>query len=174
MPTKVNQERIISTSFLVVICIVICVCAGHRYLNKPADSAFMAMAHGQYSLAGEYYGEEADQGNPRALNALANLHYLGLGVEQDFEKAAELYMAAASKGFAPAQVNLGNLFSQGLGVRQDPMRAFAWYQQSNIQGHPIAEFYLRQIAVEYTLTPLQISTVREKWSILRLLVEEGL
>jgi len=174
MSAPLQKDLLLSVSLLVLIVVGISGYAGWRLLNQPAPNAYMAMAKGQYLVASEYYGDEADAGNPDAQNSLANLYYLGLGVEQNFEKAAELYLASARNGFAPAQVNLGHLFSQGFGVRQDPMKAFAWYQQSHIHGNVISEYYLRQIAVEYTLTPLQISTAREKWSHLQTLAAEGL
>jgi len=117
---------------------------------------------------------EANLGNPAAQNSLGNLYYLGLGVPTDLEQASNWYFQAASQGFGPAQINLGNLYSQGMGVPVDAMRAFAWYKMSHISGIPIAESYLTQIATEYTLSPLQINTVANKWPTLPLLVAEGL
>lgn len=143
-------------------------------LNQPAMQANHAMASGDYQTANTLYAEHAAGGNANAQNALANLSYLGLGVPQDFSKAAHLYFAAAQQGHASAQLNLGNMYKQGLGVPFDAMRAFAWYSMSDMHGNPAAEIYLRQIAVEYTLSPLQIDLASTKWRELNQLVAEGL
>ncbi len=132
------------------------------------------MAKGQYRTANIYYTRASEDGNPSALNSLGNLTYLGLGTTQDFEKAALLYYKAAGKGHAGAQVNLGHLYKQGLGVDYDPVRAFAWYQMAHIHGNPTAEYYLSQIAVEWTLSPLQIQSAMETWPTLPKLMAEGL
>lgn len=160
------------TGMLLVVALLM---LAYRYgFTPPAKSARAAMSAGQYKVANNYYKMEADKGNPAAQNSLGNLYYLGLGVPRDIEKATDFYFQSASQGFASAQINLGNMFSQGLGVPADAMRAFAWYRMSNISGSPTAELYMTQIATEYTLSPLQISTVSKNWPTLKLLVEEGL
>ena len=174
MTSARNGNIVFPVTLLLVIVVGVVGYTAYRFLNKPAPNAFMAMAKGQYLVASHYYAEDARAGDPRAQNSLANLYYLGLGVDQDFERAAELYLESAKRGFAAAQVNLGHLYTQGLGVKPDPLRAFGWYNMSNIHGSLISEYYLRQIAVEYTLSPLQISAAREKWARLKTLVDEGL
>jgi len=143
-------------------------------LQPRATTPREAMAKGHYKLAGVQYAEEAAAGDPRAQTALANLHYLGLGVRRDYRRAAELYYAAASKGYSPAQMNLGHLYKQGLGVQIDRLRAFGWYNMANIHNDPSAEYYLKQISLEYTLSPLQQSTAASRWDRLDRLVAEGL
>lgn len=141
--------------------------------NRPKD-AFSAMAQGRYAVAAKHYETAAGKGDRRASNSLANLYYLGLGVKRDYERASELYFESASAGVADAQLNLGNMFKQGLGVAFDPMRAFAWYNMADIHGNPAAEFYMKQITQEWTLSPLQINTALSTWSKLPILVEAGL
>lgn len=142
--------------------------------QRPAADYLEAMANGQYRRASEFISSEAADNNPRALNALANQYYLGLGVEQDYAHAASLYHAAASQGYAPAELNLGHLYKQGLGVDKSVERAFAWYVHSDIADNPWAEYYMSQISVELTLTPLQMATIREKWRKLDRLAAEPL
>ena len=144
-----------------------------KIVTQPSD-AFSAMASGDYDIAAKYYEVSAVQGDHRAGNSLANLYYLGLGVKQDYARASELYFAAASAGVADAQLNLGHLFKLGLGVDSDPMRAFAWYNMADRFGNPAAEYYMRQITQEWTLSPLQIDTALKKWSKLSELTEVGL
>jgi len=144
------------------------------YFTQRADNAFTAMARGQYKLARHFYEQEVETGSPQAMNQLANLHYLGLGTESNHKTAAQLYLDASSKGYAAAQLNLGHLYRQGIGVAQDPVRAFGWYGMSDVHGSPWAEQYMRLTAVEFTLTPNQISVAKESWPTLSALVEEGL
>ena len=146
----------------------------YRVLLARAPDATTAMARGRYADAARHYALAAEAGDPAAMTALGNLHYLGLGTPTDPRRAAELYFAAARTGHADAQLNLGNLYSQGLGVPADPMRAFGWYMTADRYGQPAAEYYLTQISLEYTLSPLQLSTAAERWRSLELLVAEGL
>jgi len=132
------------------------------------------MASGRYQDAIRHYTPAAEAGDPQAMTALGNLHYLGLGTAQDAAGAARLYHRAAGLGHAPAQINLGNLYAQGLGVQEDPQRAFGWYNMASIHGSPAAEYYLYQISVEYTLSPLQQSTSAERWRTLERLMQEPL
>ena len=137
-------------------------------------TAVDAMAAGDYGRALDLYASAADAGNAEAQNALANLYYVGLGTDADPRRAAELYLAAASQGHAGAQLNLGHLYQQGLGVSNDPIRAYGWYRMSDIHGSPWAEYYITQTALEYTLSPMQMSTAIERYGRLRMLVAEGL
>jgi len=132
------------------------------------------MANGQYSTAAELYRKAAHDGDRRASNSLGNLYYLGLGVTADYQQASKHYYEAAVAGVADAQMNIGHLYKQGLGVEHDPMRAFAWYHMADVHGNVAAEFYMKQITEEWTLSPLQISTALEKWSTLPALSAEGL
>ena len=146
----------------------------YRAAFARAPDATAAMARGRYADAAYHYGLAAEAGDPAAMTALGNLHYLGLGTPRDPRRAAELYFAAAKLGHADAQLNLGNLYSQGLGVAADPLRAFGWYAMADRYGQPAAEYYLTQISLEYTLSPLQQSTAAKRWHNLELLVAEGL
>lgn len=140
----------------------------------PADNFTSAMAKGQYSRAARFLNSEVRQNNPQAINALANLYYLGLGVNRDYDAAAELYHRAGSQGYAAAQLNMGHLYKQGYGVAKSAERAFAWYIHADIAGSPWAEYYKSQLSVELTLTPLQMATVRERWRVLDDLAAEPL
>jgi len=172
-----TRDKAVLTT-LVTLLVLGGVAATILYFTQRADNAYMAMAHGQYKLAHRFYTQEADAGSPQAINQLANLHYLGLGIDSSTnsnkQTAAQLYLDASSKGFAPAQLNLGHLYRQGIGVPQDPVRAFGWYTMSDIHGSAWAEQYLRHTAVEFTLTPGQINSARESWPTLSALVKEGL
>lgn len=168
-----TKDRTVIGTLLVLIVVGV-LAASIWHVKQRAENSYTAMARGQYKLASQFYEEEVDIGSPRAMNHLANLHYLGLGIDKNVAVAAQLYLDASAKGFAAAQLNLGHLYRQGIGVQQDPVRAFGWYQMSNIHGSPWAEQYLRQTAVEFTLTPGQINKAQETWPTLNSIVKEGL
>ncbi len=141
---------------------------------QRAPDARAAMSRGQYARAYDFYYEAAQKGDPAAQTALGNLYYLGMGTARDYQAAVHWYYAAAKQRHGPAQLNLGHLYQQGLGVRHDPVRAFGWYNMSSKTGNPDAEQYLRQVASEWTLSPLMISTAQTRWSRLDALLEEEL
>ncbi|MEE9333981.1 MAG: tetratricopeptide repeat protein [Granulosicoccaceae bacterium] len=156
--------------------LAVAICAGLYVFYAPSrpQNAVAAMTTGNYDIAAEYYTQAVNEGDQRASNSLGNLYYLGLGIERNYQRASELYFESASAGIADAQLNLGHMFKLGLGVDTDPMRAFAWYNMADIHGSPAAELYMSQIAREWTLSPMQISTALSKWSKLEFLVDEGL
>ena len=140
----------------------------------PAGSYTDAMAKGQFERARHFVAAESAAGNPQYQTALANLHYLGLGGDTDFKAAAILYHQAASNGYGAAQLNLGHLYKQGLGVEKSVERAFGWYVHASFSNNPWAEYYLSQLSVELTLSPLQMSTARDRWEELEALASEPL
>lgn len=141
---------------------------------QRAPDAYTAMARGQYERAFDFYLETAKKGDPAAQNSLGSLYYLGMGTKRDYKAAVRWYYEAAKQRYGPAQLNLGHLYQQGLGVRQDPVRAFGWYYMSGKMGNPDAEQYLGQVASEWTLSPLMISTAQARWAKLEALLQEEL
>ncbi len=174
---ELKQKELHTTlfrSFAVLSTVIIVAGAFLLFAPNRPNSAVAAMAAGRYDIAADYYAAAADKGDRRASNSLANLYYLGLGIDRDYQRASQLYFEAARAGIAEAQLNLGHMFKLGLGVSSDPMRAFAWYNMADIHGNPAAELYLRQISQEWTLSPLQINTALTKWAKLQSLIDEGL
>jgi TPR repeat protein len=154
--------------------LVVVLCSFHAIERWPSEDYVDAMSRGQYERARMHLSAQVQEGNPKAQTALANLHYLGLGGPADLDEAASLYHMAASKGFGAAQLNMGHLYKQGLGVAKDVERAFGWYMHANISNSVWAEYYMNQISVELTLSPLQMSVVKDRWSKLIDLASEPL
>jgi len=142
------------------------------YFSQRAKSAYEAMGRGQYSRAFDLYLVDAKQGDGNAQNSIGNMYYLGMGIERDFDAAKLWYREAASSGHAAAQLNLGHLYKQGMGVIPDPVRAFGWYRMAHVHGSPIAEYYLTQISLEYTLSPLMIENATNRWPKLSDILQE--
>ena len=157
---------------LVVCAVAVAGGATVLYRRNLTDDAYAAMARGQFRRAFDFYQTTAETGDSNAMNSVANLYYLGLGVERDFGAANRWYRRAAEHGHAAAQINLGHLYKQGLGVVADPVRAFGWYNMAHIHGSPAAENFMTQIAVEHTLSPLMIESAMERWAKLPDLMNE--
>ncbi|MGH8120048.1 MAG: tetratricopeptide repeat protein, partial [Gammaproteobacteria bacterium] len=70
-------------------------------------------------------------------------HYMGMGVPQNYKKAALVYktLALKEKGYPPAQYRLGLLYVKGHGVEQDNVQAYTWLVMA-------AHFYRHVIARE--------------------------
>jgi TPR repeat protein len=155
-------------------CLVLALAILHLVERWPAGNYIDAMAKGQFQRARHFLFDEAHAGNPQFQTLLGNLHYLGLGGDTDYQKAAELYHQAASQGYGAAQLNLGHLYKQGFGVAKSTERAFGWYVHAEIANDPWADFYLSQLSVELTLSPLQMSVLRDRWNKLDALASEPL
>jgi hypothetical protein len=63
--------------------------------------------------------EQAKNGDPQAQGFLAQKHFLGDGLEQDYEKAFYWFKKAAKQDNASAQHNLGVMYNQGLYVEKN-------------------------------------------------------
>jgi TPR repeat protein len=65
-----------------------------------------------------------------AQNQLGEMHYKGLHVERNLDKAFELFNKAAKQGYAPAQYNLGEMYEEGQFVEQNFEQSFKYYKLS--------------------------------------------
>jgi len=79
----------------------------------------------------------ARSGNADAEELIGVMYALGLGAEQDYERAFEWYLRAAMKSHSGAQSGLGWYYEAGLGMpAPDLTRAYLWYGLSAIGGDP--------------------------------------
>jgi hypothetical protein len=67
------------------------------------------------------------------------MYHNGIGVPQDYTKAAEWYRKAAEQGSAFAQLSLGLMYYNGEGVPKDYTKAAEWYRKAAEQGDDIAQ-----------------------------------
>ena len=91
-------------------------------------AAFLALGHVAPSSRAQVdigtIRSRAEQGDPEAINALANAYANGQGVAQNLPEALKLYRQAADRGLAAAQFNLGMMHELGRGVAPDLETAF--------------------------------------------------
>ena len=91
--------------------------------------------------AAQLLTQAAEAGSAEAQFELAQLYEIGLGVEQDVERAVELYQAAADADFPDAINDLGFLYFQGgLGIARDPDRALRYFERAANLRQPQAMF----------------------------------
>ena len=87
--------------------------------------------------------EAMKRGDLDAPLMLGDLYARGLGVRQDYARAAELYRTAANFGRSvEAQYLLGDLYAYGRGLPQDYAMAIDWLRKAGLRGHAGAQSYL--------------------------------
>jgi len=88
--------------------------------------------------ARRFYEWAAQQGNVRAMHALAMLlsdgRTAGAGGKPDWEGAVRWFRAAAELGHRDSQYNLGVVYARGLGVSADLGEAWKWLNLAAAQG----------------------------------------
>lgn len=86
-----------------------------------------AFERGDPAAAAAIWEPLAAAGNASAAFNLAVLYEQGMGVEQDFKKAAHWYARAARAGDPQARMAMGKLHEAGKGVPQSVADARLWY-----------------------------------------------
>jgi len=81
-----------------------------------------------------YYLKAGLSGHALAQKSLGFAYANGLGVGQDYAKAAQWHHLAAEQGDIDAQHNLGYLYAGGFGVEQDDVQAYMWYSIAATRG----------------------------------------
>ncbi len=93
----------------------------------------------------------ARSGNADAEELIGVMYALGLGVEQDDERAFEWYLRASMKGHPGAQSGIGWYYELGRGIEApDLVRAYMWYALSAIGGDVDAPDSLEELTPRMT------------------------
>lgn len=109
------------------------------------------MEQGRFEEAREAFWPAARSGNADAEELIGVMYALGLGVEQDYERAFEWYLRSAMKGHPGAQSGVGWYYEVGLGMpAPDLMRAYMWYVLSAIGGDPDAAISQEEVVKKMT------------------------
>ncbi|GAA6161821.1 hypothetical protein NBRC116589_39950 [Ruegeria sp. HU-ET01832] len=113
------------------------------------------MEAGEFEAAREELLPAARSGNAEAEELIGVMYGLGLGVEQDYERAFDWYLRASMKGHPGAQSGVGWYYELGLGMpAPDLVRAYMWYTLSAIGGDPDAAISLEEVVKK--MSPEQI------------------
>jgi prolyl 4-hydroxylase len=92
--------------------------------------------------AAHWFAAAAAQHFAPALDRLADLHAIGMGVKQDDAMAFALTQRAAAQAYPNALWTLGYLHTHGLGTPRDAAAAALCHAQALALGHPAAYFAL--------------------------------
>jgi hypothetical protein len=94
-----------------------------------------------------YYRDAADKGHPNAITRLGILHYEGLGVTRNPEKAFEYFSKAASQD-PLSMMKKGICLMEGEGVAKDYENAKKCFEDAVNRGHLDANVYLGKLFEE--------------------------
>jgi len=97
-------------------------------------------------IAYKWCAMSAERGNPKSLTLLAEMYYLGLHVEQNYERAYDLYLLAANKNNAHSQWMLYYIYSNGIGRETSPLEAKQWLLKAVSNGHKKAQEEITKMA----------------------------
>ena len=107
-----------------------------------------------------YKSGDFKKGDSEALVNLAFMHYCGLHVEQDHEKAFDYYLKAAKKNNVTAQFSLGTMYENGEGTASNLSEAYFWYSIAEKQFDMDSQKLRREL--EQKLSTTTINNVRER------------
>lgn len=108
----------------------------------------------------------ASHGQREGIRGIGQIHEHGIGVVQDFKKAADHYAQAAEHGDVIAQYLLGRLLISGLVEGGSPLGCF-WLILAASEGHKQAaelrDITLRAMPVSQILRALRAAQEWSKW-----------
>jgi TPR repeat protein len=95
---------------------------------------------GNYAEAIKWYRRGAELGDTSSQNHLADIYFLGHGVEQNFAEAAKWFMKSVEKGSAFAEYKMGQIYRIGDNtIRPDPIKAIQWFNRAAAKGFARAQ-----------------------------------
>jgi len=117
---------------------------GYYGLGQIAsDEGDLTTAMEDYEMAAEKGAEPLYMGG--AMSQIGGMYYLGIGVEQDYVKAAEWYEKAANQGNVDAMTLLGSQYLTGTGTEENQMEVAKWLQKAADLGNTYAMLWLGQM-----------------------------
>lgn len=127
-----------------------------RAAESPSYTAYF---QGRYLTALKLAEQEAAQGSKEAFTLMGEIYEEGLGVAQDFGKAADNYAKAADLGDANAQFSLGALVAEGRGVKKDLRIAADLFERAAQAGNASAQYNLALIYLNGKGRPQDLSLI---------------
>jgi TPR repeat protein len=102
------------------------------------DRATAALKRRDYRAAARILDGLARKGNVEAQFKLGVLYLRGMGVKQNFKRAAGWFQRGAARGHVRSMVNLGSLYAGGRGVPKNNALAARWFRRAAVKGDPLA------------------------------------
>ncbi|SFS13701.1 hypothetical protein SAMN05444714_1592 [Yoonia litorea] len=140
-------HRLYTSCAALLMALVLCSTPARADMETARD----LMEAGEFEQARALFEIYARSGNAEAEEWIGVMYALGLGVEQDDERAFDWYLRASLKGHPGAQSGLGWYYEVGRGIpAPDLVRAYLWYALSAIGGDPDALISLEEITPRLT------------------------
>ena len=102
--------------------------------------------------------------NPDAMMELGQRYLTGVGVDQNYAKAADLLRQSADKGNSAAMVLYGQMYFYGLGTPVDYAQAKAWYEKAAAQNNPTAWVALGQMYFRGVGVPVSYAEAKNRYA----------
>ncbi|CAI8200704.1 Secretory immunoglobulin A-binding protein EsiB [marine metagenome] len=143
------QPRLISGCIAILLSLMAIVSGSTA--NAELEEARDLMEDGKFIEARAALWPAARSGNAEAEELIGVMYAMGLGVEQDYERAFEWYLRSAMKGHPGAQSGVGWYYEVGLGMPSvDLTRAYLWYVLSAIGNDPDAMISQEEVVKKMT------------------------
>ena len=143
------QPRLISGCIAILMSLMAIVSGSTA--NAELEEARDLMEDGKFIEARAALWPAARSGNAEAEELIGVMYAMGLGVEQDYERAFEWYLRSAMKGHPGAQSGVGWYYEVGLGMPSvDLTRAYLWYVLSAIGNDPDAMISQEEVVKKMT------------------------
>ena len=126
-----------------------------------ADPIYAAFDEGRYQEAKNLAEAAAAQGDGPAHTLLGQMYEQGLGVPQDYAKAAEWYVKGAALGDVHSQFSLGVLLAEGRGIKENKKQAADFFELAASKNHPVALYNLSLIYVDGFVRPQDLAKAAE-------------
>lgn len=119
-------------------------------------AAFAAADDGRY----EVLLAQAQAGDARAQERLAEAHYLGRGAPRDLSEAERWFRLAAEQGRAGAQHRIAGLYLYGEGRPADFTEAARWFRMAAENGYGTSQYMLGTLLAEGRGVPRDMTEAR--------------
>lgn len=146
------------TGFAAIFALAVALFFLHKYSANPLKTLLAKAANNdpeaQYKMGLAYYKNKkefdhfkqafmwfetaANNGQVRAMVALAGMLNAGEGCEKDSKRAFEWYQAAAQTGDFEARINEAVCYLQGIGTEKDEQKGFALLKAAADDKSPLA------------------------------------
>ena len=143
------QPRLISGCIAILLSLIVILSGSPA--NAELEEARDLMEAGKFIEARAALWPAARSGNAEAEELIGVMYAMGLGVEQDYQRAFEWYLRSAMKGHPGAQSGVGWYYEVGLGMPSvDLTRAYLWYVLSAIGNDPDAMISQEEVVKKMT------------------------
>ncbi len=135
------------------------------------DPAYGAFQRGYFLTAFQLAEQRVEQDkDPKSMTLLGELYSNGLGVPQDYGKAADWYKLAAARGDSNAMFALAMFALAGHAGPRDRQASANWLASAAKLGHPQAAYDLALLYIEGQLFPQDFTRAAE---LLRVAADAG-